>query len=87
MIREGSATVGVTACSGFQSLTVDVTPRDCLGRARTERSVSSPENQVPETLPQPLVAQDSISRTTAHHGLVTEEENGERHAGGKGLTL
>lgn len=32
MIREGGATVRVMACSGFESLTGDVEPRNCLGK-------------------------------------------------------
>lgn len=50
VIREGLATVGVTACNGFQSLTADVEPRDCLGKARTQRSLNSPRepaNRIP----------------------------------------
>lgn len=71
MVREGYAIVGVTARSGFQSLTADVEPRDCLGIARTHKSLKfSQRTSQQDPTPQPSVAEDQ-------HGLVTGEENGE----------
>lgn len=91
MIREGGAIVGVTACSGFQSLTADGEPRNCLGRTRAEkllvltyilRTYILPENQLTVPIPQPSGAQDC---TKDQHRLVAEEENGGRHSGGVGV--
>jgi hypothetical protein len=86
VIREGLVTVRVTACSGFQSLTADVELRDCLGRARTWRSLNSPR----EPADRILFFSHQWPKTVAElkRGLVTEEGRyWRRHTGNKSLTL
>lgn len=51
MIGEGGAIVGAMACSGFETLTGDVEPRNRLGKVRARKKLILegllPENQLP----------------------------------------